>query len=214
MRLAVTGGNIPRCRLLVFMISPERPADNPLMLCQILASKRNTAKVDGGSRFVFAHGGGIDRQLTTATGEHINLALPRSTPIATDGKSLVSVANGKESGAGAVICEHHHSTAIRTKTHRMVYYAAEQTGELYDRTVDPGELHNLWESPEHLGLREELLRRILDYHMDYRRETDIAHDQKLSAATRYTFSQQLHKGKKYYSDLLKTYTAKPNWPRQ
>ena len=43
-----------------------------------------------------------------------------------------------------MICEFHSSTAIRTPRYRLVYYADQHEGELYDQDIDPGELHNLW----------------------------------------------------------------------
>ena len=35
-------------------------------------------------------------------------------------------------------------------------------GELYDLQNDPGELHNLWDRPEHAALKADLLRRYID----------------------------------------------------
>ena len=38
-------------------------------------------------------------------------------------------------------------------------------GELYDLAVDPGEFDDLWDSPRHIELKLELVRRSFDAHM-------------------------------------------------
>lgn len=44
---------------------------------------------------------------------------------------------------------------------KIVYYLGEDRGELYDLQADPGELHNLWTSPEHRGLKDSLVHEVL-----------------------------------------------------
>jgi arylsulfatase A-like enzyme len=134
-------------------------------------------------------------------------------PEGRDGRSLVRVAAGEGEGKARVFCEYHASSAIRTKQYRLVYYTDHQTGELYDREEDPGELVNLWDSPEHADVRMTLQQQLLDYHMDYRRETDSASDKKESDATRYCFTPLLHKHRRYYGDLMEGYTKPTVWPR-
>jgi arylsulfatase A-like enzyme len=135
-------------------------------------------------------------------------------PSGRDGRSLVRTATGEEPGKSGVICEHHQAAAIRTAHHRLVYYRDHQTGELYDRRHDPGELVNLWDDPRYAEVRRSLMQQLLDYHMDYRRDTDQASDAEASAATRYCFSPLLHKHQRYYSDLLEAYTVPARWPRE
>lgn len=135
-------------------------------------------------------------------------------PEQVDGRSLVPVVSGETPGKEHVICEFHSSTAIRTPQYRLVYYADQHEGELYDRDLDPGELHNLWSSPEHTAIRMELLQKVLEYHMAYQRKSDIKQDQQETEETRYAFTPMLHKHRRYYSDLMKAYTEATIWPRK
>jgi arylsulfatase A-like enzyme len=135
-------------------------------------------------------------------------------PEQVDGRSLVPVVSGETPGKEHVICEFHNSTAIRTPQYRLVYYADQHEGELYDRDLDPGELHNLWSSPEHSSIRMELLQKVLEYHMAYQRKSDIKQDAVETANTRYAFTPMLHKHRRYYSDLMKAYTEATIWPRK
>lgn len=133
-------------------------------------------------------------------------------PAGRDGRSLVPIATGEAAGKEHVICEHHASSAIRTQRYRLVYYTDQQTGELYDRDSDPGELVNLWDDPAYASVRLDLQQQLLDYHMDYRRDTDRARDQRESHATRYCFSPLLHKHRRYYSELTDAYNKPTTWP--
>jgi len=44
-----------------------------------------------------------------------------------------------------------------TARHRLTVYEEDDDGELYDLDADPDELDNLWESPQHAGIRATLL---------------------------------------------------------
>jgi len=60
----------------------------------------------------------------------------------------------------------HQPTAIHMKTfveenYKLTLYYQQPYGELYDLRQDPCELHNLWDEPESLGLREDLTRKLL-----------------------------------------------------
>jgi arylsulfatase len=44
---------------------------------------------------------------------------------------------------------------------KLVYYLGETCGELYDMSADPGEVRNLWSSPEHTELREQMVKDLL-----------------------------------------------------
>ena len=46
---------------------------------------------------------------------------------------------------------------------KVVYYLGEPEGELYDLAADPGELRNLWSSPEHLVHREAMVKELLEW---------------------------------------------------
>lgn len=133
-------------------------------------------------------------------------------PEGRDGRSLVPVIAGKKPGSEAIICEHQSSTAIRTKAHRLVYYTDMETGELYDRRNDPGELNNLWNHPDYAAVRMELMQQVLDYHMSYTRKTDAAYDQAKAEHTRYCFAPMAQKHGRYYSDLMGAFTKSTTWP--
>jgi arylsulfatase A-like enzyme len=53
-------------------------------------------------------------------------------------------------------------TTLRTRTAKITAYAGMDTGELYDLQADPGEHVNLWDSPEHGGLKADMLKRCFD----------------------------------------------------
>jgi arylsulfatase len=50
----------------------------------------------------------------------------------------------------------------RTPDWKITYYAGQPYGELYDLRQDPGEFVNLYDSPEHRGIRTALLERLLE----------------------------------------------------
>lgn len=55
-----------------------------------------------------------------------------------------------------------YATMIRTRQHKLVVYHGYLLGELFDLQRDPGEFDNLWESPQHAGLRFDLIKRSFD----------------------------------------------------
>ncbi|EDM27275.1 putative sulfatase [Lentisphaera araneosa HTCC2155] len=131
-----------------------------------------------------------------------------------DGRSLVPVAKGEAKGSDAIICEHHTSTAIRTKQYRLVYYRETGEGELYDRGNDPDELNNLWSHADYQSIRMDLMQQVLNYHMSYQRKTYNELDQVINKKRKHSFSALLQKEKAYYSDLIKVYETKKPWPPQ
>lgn len=138
-------------------------------------------------------------------------------PAGRDGRSLVQVLDGKVPELENVICEWDWAggdriVAVRSKTHRLVYYPKEQTGELYDRVSDPGELNNLWGKPEAKDAELALLKVALDYFMDYKTETDTGDDMESFKYLRYSFVPLLQKHRRYYSDLMEAYTKETTWP--
>jgi uncharacterized sulfatase len=62
-----------------------------------------------------------------------------------------------------IICEFHHEpTTIHLKSYvderyKITVHYNQNYGELYDLQEDPGEVCNLWDSPEHFELRSRLL---------------------------------------------------------
>lgn len=67
-----------------------------------------------------------------------------------------------------VIVENRHQpTAVDLRTfiddrYKLTVYRGQPWGDLFDLVEDPGEHHNLWDSPDHQGLRHRLALRALD----------------------------------------------------
>ena len=65
------------------------------------------------------------------------------------------------------ICEHHHEyMAVNIRTYiegryKISLYYGLDSGDLFDLENDPGEVNNLWNSPEHQVIRSELFHRFL-----------------------------------------------------
>ena len=58
--------------------------------------------------------------------------------------------------------ERMHLNALVTDEHKLVHYAAQPFGELFDLREDPGELRNLYDDPGRRALRGELTEQLLD----------------------------------------------------
>jgi arylsulfatase A-like enzyme len=56
-----------------------------------------------------------------------------------------------------------YASMVRTKEHKLVAAHSVQGGELYDLKNDPGEHLNLYNDPDYLGIKTELLEKLL-YH--------------------------------------------------
>lgn len=48
------------------------------------------------------------------------------------------------------------------KDYKLTYYAGQEYGELYDRNADPMEFENLWEDEEYAGIKDMMIRKLLD----------------------------------------------------
>jgi hypothetical protein len=51
---------------------------------------------------------------------------------------------------------------LRTRQAKIVVYHGTEPGELYDLEHDPEEFVNLWDSPEHADLKQQMLKRCFD----------------------------------------------------
>ena len=67
------------------------------------------------------------------------------------------------SGRNYVFCEDNYLVMIRSKAYKMVYYIAQEYGELYDLTQDPHELRNMWNNPEFQAVKCHLKNDLLDW---------------------------------------------------
>ncbi len=53
-------------------------------------------------------------------------------------------------------------TMVRDRGHKLIYYHSLHFAELYDLEKDPGEVRNIWSSPQSAGLRETMMQLMLD----------------------------------------------------
>ena len=53
-------------------------------------------------------------------------------------------------------------TMVRTQTHKLNAVHGLDCGELYDLAADPNETTNLWDSPDHAGVKMAMLKRMVD----------------------------------------------------
>jgi arylsulfatase len=93
------------------------------------------------------------------------------------GHSLVPVLRGEDAaGAARTLVEMDEDylgfkmRTLVTRRYRITCYSGQSYGELFDLENDPDELHNLWDSPAHRALRDELRIELLDEIM----RTDIS----------------------------------------
>ena len=89
-------------------------------------------------------------------------------PISVQGRSFVPAVRGDADWTkSAVLCEHvtaqYHHMSMRTRDYRLNVDAAGPESELYDRRADPGEMVNLWDSPDHADVRAQLILTMLRY---------------------------------------------------
>ena len=86
-------------------------------------------------------------------------------PTRLDGRSRAAIVAGGSvtEWDDAVFCEDNYLTMIRTSTAKLVYYAGQDYGELYDLETDPDEVVNLWDDVDHLPLRMALESRLLAF---------------------------------------------------
>lgn len=61
------------------------------------------------------------------------------------------------------IYEGPYMTMIRSDKWKLVHFAGEAYGQLIDLENDPDELHNLWDNPDHIQIKQELLTAMLDW---------------------------------------------------
>jgi arylsulfatase len=74
-----------------------------------------------------------------------------------EGKSLMPYSRGESPQPSRyVFCEDNYMVMIRSKTHKLVLYLGQEDGELYDLQKDPDEFDNLWSSPAHAQIKNEL----------------------------------------------------------
>lgn len=88
------------------------------------------------------------------------------------GKSLLGMVDGGETGHDAMVIEEHQrrgymgfdnnfrARSLITQKHRLTLYEGAGWGELYDLNNDPAEIRNLWDEPGAQSIRHELTERL------------------------------------------------------
>lgn len=137
-----------------------------------------------------------------------------ATPETVEGKSFAgcledATAPGKEEALAewGWLEPIHRINALRTARYRLVYYSREQGGELYDHATDPGEVYNLWDSPEQAGVRFELLQRLFDRVNQYRAPLELADDLAANDRELYMPSRLVQFGKMDWEELKALYQS-------
>ena len=84
-----------------------------------------------------------------------------------EAKSLLPALNGGEwAGREYVFAEHSKDgilqetefmTMVRSDEWKLVHFLDEPWGQLFDLVNDPGEIHNLWDTPDHADKKQEML---------------------------------------------------------
>jgi choline-sulfatase len=98
--------------------------------------------------------------------------------------------------------------ALRTERYRLVYYARETGGELYDHSTDRGEVHNLWDDPRYTGVQMEMLQRLFDRVNAYRAASEFQDDVAIHHQRRWMPTEMMHKRRLDW-DVLKEVYARP-----
>ncbi len=120
-------------------------------------------------------------------------------PEGLDGRSIIPEVEGRRDGKQFALCEwdfpppQRRVNAIRTRTHRLVYYSHQQGGELYDHRTDPYEMHNLFDDPAHLRTRLELMELLFDQVNRYSRKSDFDRDRQVDRDDALTPTRLIHK---------------------
>ena len=64
-----------------------------------------------------------------------------------------------------VFGEHPRAMTLIKDRWRLTIYLGDCRNELFDLADDPGEMHNLWDSPDHAGIRQQLVQRLAEEQM-------------------------------------------------
>jgi len=120
-------------------------------------------------------------------------------PRALDGQVILDgqLVNGAKTAA---FCEASGASAIRTQDFRYIYH---QNGaeELYDYRSDPGEMHNVCREPAYADIRQDLLRKLLSFTMNYAKRSDPTSDRHDMGEKEDSLVTLLHKKGYRYSQL-------------
>jgi arylsulfatase A-like enzyme len=62
-----------------------------------------------------------------------------------------------EHSRDGILQETEYMTMVRSREWKLVHFLDEPFGQLFDLVRDPGEIHNLWDDPNHAEKKRELL---------------------------------------------------------
>ena len=80
------------------------------------------------------------------------------------GQSIRTLLEGSEEEIHeTVFSEYGPRIMARTQETKLVFYPGEEYGELYDLLEDPNELYNLYDRPDHVSARSEMIERMLHW---------------------------------------------------
>ncbi|PRD44812.1 arylsulfatase [Phyllobacterium phragmitis] len=93
-----------------------------------------------------------------------------------EAESLNPALDGKSfKGRSHVFCEQgkdvnltgaEYLTMVRSKTHKLVHFAGQDFGQLFDLVNDPGERTNLWDDPDSATVKQELKNVMLEWYVN------------------------------------------------
>ncbi len=93
---------------------------------------------------------GVDTSALVMEAESLNLALSEEDWA---GREVVFAEHGRD----GILQETEFMTMVRTSGWKLVHFLGEPFGQLFDLTNDPGETQNLWDDPDHVDQKRELL---------------------------------------------------------
>jgi len=126
-----------------------------------------------------------------------------------EGESIIPIINNNAPGREFALAEwdwsppHTRINAIRTKDFRLVYYGGETGGELYHNAEDPGEIYNLWNDPDYLKIRAQLMEMLFEQVAKYAKRTTKFLDKQKSLETKTCITNLIHKRCRKWSDVKK-----------
>jgi arylsulfatase A-like enzyme len=102
-------------------------------------------------------------------------------PTAMEARSLLPALRGEAwAGREYVFAEHARDgilretefmTMVRSQDWKLVHFLGEEAGQLFDLQTDPGEVHNLWDSPAHQEKKRALLDVLREWRIRSRYQT-------------------------------------------
>jgi arylsulfatase A-like enzyme len=76
-----------------------------------------------------------------------------------------------EQGKDNILTDAEFMTMVRSKDWKLVHFLDEPDGQLFDLNNDPDEVKNLWDDPEHLDQKREMLAVLREWRIRSQYET-------------------------------------------